>query len=214
MDSSETASAIENFRMPVYSHLNPTHPAALATVKITLIPSPQVSPGICSVCWKKNGYHHNIQPRASKQANQLRRPAIIPTRSSSSRPRRSCPSDFNPGCASAKALITNSHSTLSHNPRLSCLPSQLTLAAKRKVRIVKKSVAKAHIEKNVLHQRSDIPNFAYISEENDRLYDHPCLSAPPLSISNNSGQPSPQSPVHSAFPNCLTHLGHALVLIC
>ncbi|OAV98492.1 hypothetical protein PTTG_12462 [Puccinia triticina 1-1 BBBD Race 1] len=146
----------------------------------------------CSVHWNKNGYHRSVRPRAPKQPPaQPRAPAIIPTRSSSSRTRRTtCPSDYNnPGLSSPTASIAKLHSNLARNPRPSRSPSQLTLAAEREARIVKKSLAKAHAKSDALRLRKEPPKFAYISEEDDELYDNPRLS-PPL--------PPPRPTKHSA----------------
>ncbi|EFP86419.1 uncharacterized protein PGTG_12375 [Puccinia graminis f. sp. tritici CRL 75-36-700-3] len=142
----------------------------------------------CSIHWNKNGYHRSVRPRAPKQTNQPR-PAIIPTRSSSSRARRPCPSDLPAGLSSPTASITKVQSTLNRPIRRSRSPSQLTLAAEREARIVKRSVAKANAKSDALRQRKGITKFGYISEEEDELYENPQLS-PPL--------PPPRPTKHSS----------------
>ncbi|KAH9457331.1 hypothetical protein MJO29_011386 [Puccinia striiformis f. sp. tritici] len=132
----------------------------------------------CSIHWNKNGYHRNVRPKPPKQIAKPRQ-AIPPPRSPSPRPRRSCPSDFPAGLSSPTASIRKANSSLARHTRRSRSPSQLTLAAEREARIVKRSVAKAHAKSNALRQRKETTSkFGYISEEEDELYDNPPVSPP------------------------------------
>ncbi|PLW16335.1 hypothetical protein PCANC_21164 [Puccinia coronata f. sp. avenae] len=130
----------------------------------------------CGIHWNKNGYHRSVRPKtaAPKQIPQ-QPPAIIPTRSTSSRTRRSCPADFPPGLSSPTAF----HSTLrTRPPSRGRSPSQLTLAAEREARILKKNLAKANAKSNALKHRKHVPKSGYISEEEDELFNNPAVSPP------------------------------------
>lgn len=148
----------------------------------------------CSMHWNKNGYHRNVKPKAPKQIPQPR-PAIIPCRSSSSRNRRSRPADLPVGLSSPTASITKVHSTLNRPQTRSGSPSQLTLAAEREARIVKRSVAKANAKSNALRQKKQTPKFGYISEEQDELYDKSvaCPPIPPSHPSKHSSRKASRS---------------------